>query len=225
MDIPTVTAARMAELEAAADDEYGIPPSWLMEHAGRQVAAFVRDRADPFDRIHIHCGSGNNGGDGLVAARFLHSWGFDVAVIMVDTGLSGIRADRYRTLALLDVPVAAEPSGDPDIIVDALLGTGITGDPRTPYDDHIEGINRAWADTVAVDLPSGVNPDTGEPYDPHVRPDATLTLGLPKTGLRSTEYPGEVWLADIGLPPELYERFGIDTTDLFADASRIPVDG
>lgn len=222
MDVPTVTAAQMREIEAAADDECGIAPDTLMEHAGYQVAAFVRDRADPFDRVHVYCGAGNNGGDGMVAARFLHGWGFDVAVVLVDGDRDGPAMERYRTLALLDVPIADEPSGEPDIVVDALLGTGIDGDPRPPYDALIETVNRTWTDTVSVDLPSGVHPDTGEAHDPHVRPDATLALGLPKQGLPETTYAGDIWLADIGVPPAVYERVGIDTTDLFADASRIP---
>ncbi|MFB6077289.1 MAG: NAD(P)H-hydrate epimerase [Candidatus Nanohaloarchaea archaeon] len=223
MDIPTVTVQQMEQVDEAAASEYGLEAVWLMEHAGFQVAAHVRDHHDPVDRVHVYCGAGNNGGDGMAAARRLHAWGFDVSVVLDDRDLSGLAARQRQLLDRQDVPHHTDPSGDPDVIVDALLGTGITGDPDPPYDRHIVQVNHEWADVVSVDVPSGIDADTGDGFDPHVTADETLTLGLPKQGLPDCDATGELWAVDIGLPPEIYDRFGTDAHGLFAERSRVPV--
>ncbi len=221
MEVPTVTAAEMREIDRAARRAYGISPDWLVEHAGYQVAAHVRDEHVPADRIHVYCGSGNNGADGMAAARRLAAWGFDVLAIPASRNLSGLPAEQFWALERSDASIAHDPSGDPDVIIDALLGTGISGDPSPPVDALIDTVNDAWTDVVAVDVPSGVHPDTGEPFSPHVDADATVTLGLPKQGIVDCEAAGTLVLADIGLPPGIYDRAGLDRPQPFSRSSRI----
>lgn len=223
MDVPTLTVEQMRDVDAAASAEYGISTASLMEHAGYQIAAHVREHHLQADRIHVYCGAGNNGGDGMVAARRLASWGFDVLAILASRNLSGLPAEQLWALERSDASIADAPSGDPDVVVDALLGTGLHGDPQEPYAVLIETVNDAWADTIAVDVPSGVDADTGEPAAPHVDADTTITFGLPKQGLLGCDAAGQLVLADIGLPPGIYARFDIEPPQPFSRSSRVHV--
>ncbi len=211
----------------AACAELGLPTAWLMEAAGWQLARHCRGRTV------VVCGTGNNGGDGLAAARHLLRWGRLQAVSCTDRGrLRGLAAEQAGLLERLDVEIAAEPPlAGAQVILDCLLGTGVGPGrpPSGPVADAIERINRHAATSrvkvVAADLPSGLEADTGAIAGVAVRAGVTVTLGLPKLGLRLGSGPqlaGEVWLADIGVPDPVYRRLGIEVpAHLFSMHDRV----
>lgn len=206
----------------------GVPGDRLMEHAGTAVAAAVRALAMDTGRwgtgpIVILCGPGNNGGDGFVAARRLALAGGQVVVAVVGTearprGASSARnwdriaRDKGITKAHVpgarDLAVFGQGIERAAVIVDALLGTGVRGPLRDPIRSAVELINRARAagvPVVAVDTPTAIDMSSGEPSDPSVRADLTVTFHRPKTGLatrRGVAHAGKVLVAPIGIPPE-----------------------
>ena len=200
-----VTRAQMAEIDRRAIEEYGIPSLALMENAGRAVAAAV-ERLRPLGRrVLIACGRGNNGGDGFVAARALHNHGYHVQVLATGEprGDAAIMARPARRLCAF---VDAMPSITPDVIIDALTGTGLDRPVEGPMREMIRRINGAQLPVVAVDVPSGLDADTGRPLGEAVRAARTVTMGLPKIGFaKAGAYVGLVEVADIGIPRALLE--------------------
>jgi ADP-dependent NAD(P)H-hydrate dehydratase / NAD(P)H-hydrate epimerase len=182
---PLYTAAEMR----AAEERYpGYPDTVpeLMERAGRAVAEVILEDFEDARQITVVCGSGNNGGDGRVAARVLEEGGRDVRIVEAKP------EDEEKEL------------GDPDLIVDALFGTGFEGAPRPGAARLIEQMNAAGADVVAVDVPSGVDASTGEVSGAAVDAWATVTFHAEKVGLDVTPgafHAGEIDVADIGLEP------------------------
>ena len=191
---------------------------WLMEAAGWQIARFVRQRAA------VVCGVGNNAGDGLAAARHLDRWGRLASVSCVDAGrLKGPAGRELEALRKIGVEVGDELDlDDADVIVDAIFGTGLTRAPEGKFARWIEAINRSGKSVIAVDVPSGLDADTGVAYSPAVKASATITLGLPKLGL--DRFGGRVVLADIGVPLDAYAAVGVKVPpDLFAHGELIPL--
>jgi hydroxyethylthiazole kinase-like uncharacterized protein yjeF len=211
----------MADVDRIASAELGIPLELLMENASHQVAAAARRYLGGLvgKKIVALAGSGNNGGDALGALRHLSGWGATVGAV-----LSG-PAERLRPLArrqhdiLVAIGVSRDVAfGDADLIVDGLLGYSVAGPPREAVSDLIRAANVSRVPILAVDLPSGLHPDTGEPLGIAVRAALTVTLALPKRGLlltRSRAIVGELLLADIGIPPLAFDRLGIETRGLF----------
>src|SRR5713226_1942669 len=187
-----------------------------MEAAGWQVARFCEGRTA------VVCGVGNNAGDGLAAARHLHRWGRLANVCCVDADrLRGPAAKELMALRQIGVEVRSELDfSNARIIVDAIFGTGLSRAPEGRFAEWIEAINASRLDVIAVDVPSGLDADTGSAYAPSVKASATLTLGLPKPGLLKGDGPrlsGGVLVADIGMPFQAYAAIGIDVPrDLFA---------
>ncbi|HUQ79145.1 MAG TPA: NAD(P)H-hydrate epimerase [Patescibacteria group bacterium] len=222
-----ITAAAMtgADLKAQA---LGIPGERLMEHAGAAVAAAARALAIDTDRwglgpIVILAGPGNNGGDGLVAARRLAAAGAEVVVALVsgtarpstpDAAKNWDRIVRDERITIVHTPVARDVAmlghgiETAAIIVDALLGTGVRGPLRDPIRAAVDLINTARAQLVpvlAVDTPTAVDLTSGDPSDPAVRADLTITFHRPKTGLitrNGKALAGRVLVAPIGIPAE-----------------------
>jgi NAD(P)H-hydrate epimerase len=191
-----------------------------MEAAGWQLARHCRGQTA------VVCGRGNNGGDGLAAARHLHRWGRLHSVCCINSsGLTHPAADEAAALLRLGVTIGDEIRLEgAQVILDALLGTGLSRPPVGKVADWISAINAAGTRVVAVDIPSGLDTDTGRAYEPAVRATVTVTLGLPKPGLLTGEGPahaGEVWVADIGVPNEAYALLGVDVpSELFAMQDR-----
>jgi len=231
-DIPALTTTQIAEVDRLMIEEYGILLIQMMENAGRNLAEFSRrilngrltDR-----KIVVLCGAGNNGGGGMVAARHLHNRGADVSVMFVgDTArLKEILAHQWRILQTMSLTMEHDPDlAEADVILDALVGYGLTGDPRGPVAEWIERAQAARRPILSLDTPSGLDTTTGIPGHPCIRASATLTLALPKTGLLAPSaqaFVGDLYLADIGVPPELYRRIGIEVGPLFADDTLIRV--
>jgi NAD(P)H-hydrate epimerase len=168
-----------------------------------------------------------------VAARRLSNWGAEVGVVLAHPATGVADAVRHQLAALeaMDMPIhtpAEAPSvlGGADVILDALLGYSLAGPPREPESGLIRAANSSRAPIVALDLPSGLNPDSGIPNEPTIRAARTLTIALPKVGLlyaQAAESVGELWLADISVPPTVYARFGIHPGALFAESDLIRV--
>ncbi len=233
MVLPSITAEQMGRVDRIMVDELGLDVLQLMELAGRAVAGFARSRflgGDPRGRrVVVLAGSGWNGGDGLVAARLLRGWGASVEVRLSHPPdrLRGAARHQHRILEALGIgpvrpPAADEPPALPpaDLLIDALLGFGLSGAPTGVAAALIRAVNVHPAPVLAVDLPSGLDATRGEPFDPCVRADATLTLALPKIGLlapAAREWVGELHVADIGVPETAYARLGMVVGPVFAE--------
>jgi ADP-dependent NAD(P)H-hydrate dehydratase / NAD(P)H-hydrate epimerase len=204
--LPLPDAAAMRALDRWAIDEQGVPSLDLMERAGAGVARAVEALA-PDGLVTVVCGKGNNGGDGLVAARLLREAGREVAVVAVAPP-EELQGDARENLLRLpgEHPVQMDPSGSVGrsaAIVDALLGTGFTGEPHGPVAEAIDAVNAAGAPVVSVDMPSGVDASTGVVGAMAVRAAVTVTFHAAKPGLwvhPGKAHAGEVRTLDIGIP-------------------------
>jgi NAD(P)H-hydrate epimerase len=179
-----------------------------MEAAGWQVARHCRART------FVVCGKGNNGGDGLAAARHLHRWGRLAGVACLEPDrLSGLAAEQAAALRAVGVEIASRVHfAGAQVVLDALLGTGLTRPAEGPVAEWIQAVNESGARVISVDVPSGLDADSGRASGAAVRAALTVTLGLPKAGLLAEDGPahaGEVWVADIGVPFEAYAELGI----------------
>lgn len=206
----TVTAAQMREADRRCIRDLGIPGAVLMNNAG--AAVFREIAGGP---VGVVCGKGNNGGDGYVTARLALIAGWEVRVVLVAhpeqiTGDAAVFLNAYQKLGgTVIIAQSAEESAkavaalsDCAVVVDALLGTGIKGEVQGPIRSAID----AWPPvrTIAVDLPSGMNADTGAPWGACIRADVTVTFQFAKRGFLMPEaqfYLGRLVVADIGIPP------------------------
>jgi NAD(P)H-hydrate epimerase len=235
-NIPAIPGESMAKIDRIMMQDLGVDSLQLMELAGYGVADAVRRhagldlRARP--RILALAGTGGNGGDAMVAARLLSAWGAEASLILAKPrdGFSGIAAHQLAILDRMDIAVA-EPSSitslpDTDLIIDGLLGFSLQGDPRGEIARLIALANDHPAPTLAIDLPSGLEATSGRIGTPCIRATMTVTLALPKTGLMSAppSLTGAIWLADIGVPPRVYDQVGAAVPpDLFAQSGLIRV--
>ncbi len=198
-----ITSERMAAVDRNAA-AVGVPRKQLMESSGNAVARAVRETADAGASVAVVAGRGNNGGDAFVAARFLGE--YDVTVHLLgrpETITTDISRENWEALQQAELPTEAVKDsesldlGDPDVVVDAVLGTGVSGAPREPEATAIEAINDADAPVVAVDVPSGMDADTGETPGAAVDADRVVTFHDVKPALADRE---DVTVADIGIP-------------------------
>jgi hydroxyethylthiazole kinase-like uncharacterized protein yjeF len=214
-----ITSREMRSLEVNAE-YFGISLLQLMENAGRNIALEIASRFPREQKTAIFCGLGGNGGDGFVAARHLLSQGFKVSVILAGKG-KNIRHEaalkNWRALQPLreSIPIqevtdsSAIPHVDAGIVVDALLGTGTKGKLKPPIKQIVEYINALDAFKIAVDVPTGINSDTGEVLGNAVKANVTVTFHKAKPGLRDAKkYVGELIVKDIGLPSEMAKFAG-----------------
>ena len=228
MTIPALTTEQMVEVDRLMIEEYGITLIQMMENAGRVLAEQARRMLGgklAARRVAVLCGKGNNGGGGMVAARHLSNRGAKVSAKLVGdpAGLKEIPAHQWDTLQVMALTQAGDPDlAGADLIIDALIGYGLTGDPRGQVADWIRRANAAGPPILALDAPSGLDTTGGSAGNPCIRAAATLTLALPKTGLLTPEarsLTGWLLLADIGVPPALYRRLGLDVGPIFAGDS------
>lgn len=221
-----VNADQMRELDRRASQEFGVPSIILMENAGMRAFDLIYSILceTGAHRVAIVCGRGNNGGDGFVVARHLHQVSAEVQAFLVGkkeevkgdarvnleiAEKSGIPVAEIRDIGSLRIALAHS-----DLIVDALFGTGIKGEITGLAGEVIDAINACGRPVVAIDLPSGLDADTGQICGRCVVADATVTFGLPKIGLAiypGAQYAGEVNVVDIGIPPIAFETSGINT--------------
>ncbi|MEA2633562.1 MAG: ADP-dependent NAD(P)H-hydrate dehydratase / NAD(P)H-hydrate epimerase [Chloroflexota bacterium] len=201
-----MSSAALRRADEQVRSQFGIEPIQLMEVAGWQVARFVDGFVDGVrgKRVTVVAGSGNNGGDALVAARFLQQRGAIVRASIVPTrdhnslaARHGLTLDRLG-ISRLSAPKGVDPSAD--LLVDGLFGIGIRLPLRDPAPGIIAAMNASQVPIVAIDVPSGLDADNGAGQDGAVRAAATITLVAPKTALRGNPNAGRVFVADIGIP-------------------------
>lgn len=224
--VPSLTTAQMVEVDRLMIEEYGIQLIQMMENAGRNLAELARRMLGGVSqrRIVALCGAGHNGGGGMAAARHLHNWGADVHVIVAaeHAKLKPAVAQQWQILRAMRVAGTmppSEPAAAPELVIDAIIGYGLTGAPRGHAADWIRQVNTWSCPVLALDAPSGLDTTTGHAAAPCARATATLTLALPKAGLLMPEakpYVGDLYVADISVPPGLYRRLGMEIGALFA---------
>ena len=208
-----ITADRMAAVDANAA-ALGVPRKQLMESSGNAVARAVRAEVDPNSRVVLVCGRGNNGGDAVVAARFLREYAVEVVLLGRPTAIStdiaaenwaALQQADYQPTTLTDTSQLAELDLETaDCIVDAMLGTGVTGALREPEASTARAINATDTPVISVDVPSGVDCDTGDAEGIAVDADHVVTFHDTKPGLAALDIP--ITVADIGIPAAA-ERF------------------
>lgn len=216
----TLTREQVRRVDELAIHRYGIAGLVLMENAGRNAAAIIDRAYGPAGRAVIICGIGNNGGDGCVIARHLHNADWSVRVVLAgdaarvapdaSANFRIIEAMGVKTIVAADMAdqlVVASSITTDEIVVDALLGTGFSGEVRSPLAELIHAINAANKRAiVAVDLPSGLDCDTGIPSRATIRADLTITFVARKLGFdapAAASHVGRIEVADIGAPREL----------------------
>lgn len=218
--VPSLTCAQAREFDRRATAEFDVPSILLMENAGRGVVEVIQAAGLQGPAV-ICCGRGNNAGDGFVIARHLELRGVDVHVLLFAQpgDLKGDAAVNLRIIERAQIPLtvaAGSNSGDEvrwqavlqraGLIVDALLGTGVQGAPRPPLDRAVNAMNATGKPIVAVDLPTGLNADTGETPGAVIRAAITCTFVAAKPGLlleTARAYVGKLHVVDIGAPKAL----------------------
>jgi NAD(P)H-hydrate epimerase len=232
IDVPYLTTEQMVEVDRAMIEDFNIPLIQMMENAGRNLAHLARTRfldgSPRGKRVVVLAGTGGNGGGALVCARRLWCWGarVDVFVTAPAADFTPIPAHQLDILHRMKIPV--RPSADvssapaPDLVVDGIIGYGLKGAPRGAAAALIRWAVNRHVSTLSLDVPSGVSTTTGEVFDPAVSATATMTLALPKEGLRAAgvdKNVGELYLADISVPPELYAKpsLGLSVGPIFAE--------
>ncbi len=220
VEIGAVTAEQMAEVDRRMVDDLGIELVQMMENAGRNLAQLAISRFEPRSAA-VYVGSGGNGGGGLVAARHLANRGVDVTVVLSrEAGeLAPVPAHQLDVVSRMGLAVGDEPV-DADLGIDALVGYGLDGDPRGRTSELIAEIAARHVEVLSLDVPSGLDATTGRAGDPTVAAVATVTLALPKVGLLDAEVAGELYVADISVPPSLFEDMGVGPAP---DFSRHPL--
>lgn len=217
---PVLSVEQLRDLDRRAVSEWGIPIRTLMENAGRAVAdeslKFLSESgmAQPW-KILILCGSGNNGGDGLVAARLLHQKGISVQTLLLKPAerFKNEPLDNFEELRRLQIPWAQIPDGawkpesGTSLLIDALLGTGFKGPADAKTAGVIEAANASGIPVIAVDVPSGLDADRGTAEGLCIRAKRTVSLAAMKKGFlnaASRQWTGEVTVKDIGFPKEIF---------------------
>jgi NAD(P)H-hydrate epimerase len=228
--VPYLTTDQMIEVDRAMMEDYRIDLVRMMENAGRNLAHLARERflgGDPRGRrVAVLAGTGGNGGGALVAARRLRNYGAVVSVFVTKpidefTPVPGQQLDLLRRVGVTIGSVRdVESIGTLDLVLDGVIGYSLRGAPRGEAGMLIRWTNEQAAPVLSLDAPSGVDTTAGTVFDPAIRATATMTLALPKEGLRASgveTHVGELYLADISVPPELYERFlGLEVGPIFA---------
>jgi NAD(P)H-hydrate epimerase len=231
--IPYVTTEQMIEVDRAMVEDVRIELIQMMENAGRNLAHLARMRffeGDPMGKhVVVLAGTGGNGGGALVCARRLYTWGARVQVVVTRPAedFTPVPAHQLGILQRMQVPVAqaeaVNQTESPALIVDGLIGYRLRGAPHGAVADLIRWANAAAAPILALDVPSGVDTTSGTVFDPAIKATATMTLALPKAGLRAPGVEalvGELYLADISVPPSLYAEspLALRVGSLFAES-------
>jgi NAD(P)H-hydrate epimerase len=236
VNIPAITANQMREVDRLMIENFGIELIQMMENAGRSLAALSRQlffNGDPSGKtVLVLVGRGGNGGGGLVAGRHLHNWGAHVHVYTTrsPSEFIDVPGHQFEILSKLGVPITFDVNlddfPDSDLILDAVIGYSLRGSPRDQAANLIRVANKSQIPILSLDVPSGMDATSGDVYDPHIRASATLTLALPKCGLikdHAKDIIGALYLADISVPPELYENIGLSVGPIFKESGIVQI--
>ncbi len=235
--VTSVSIDQMREVDRLMMEDAGISLLQMMENAGRCLATHARRMlgGDAGGRqVVVLAGRGGNGGGGLAAARRLFVWGAAVTVVLAQSreDMRGVPRQQLTILEWIGIPVRLVADGisdlfaGADLVIDALIGYSLRGAPAEPVAALIRAANAAGRPMLALDLPSGLDGDSGEASDPTIHATETLTLALPKRGLLApTAWPwvGRLHLADISVPEKVYRRLGLTVGPIFAESDIISI--
>lgn len=239
--IPSISTEQMRKVDDLMINKYGIELTQMMENAGANLAELAINLMDKFfdipnsKNVVVACGLGNNGGGGMVAARHLSNSGYDVTVVLAGNQLKSIPLKQWNILKKLPVRMIIANGNDTlgvfneaDLIIDAIIGYGMHGELKgIPAHVIHEILNSQNQNVLSLDAPSGLNTTTGDFNEKLcIRAYATMTLALPKIGLvqdNAKECVGELYVADISVPPVLYQSIGINYQSIFNESSLIKI--
>jgi len=215
--VPFVSRSEMIAVDRLMIERFGIQLLQMMENAGRNLcdlAQYLLQGNLTNKSIAVVCGGGNNGGGGLAAARHMANRGANihVALAVPRSILKPVPAEQLGSLEQMHLDICEKFSkGEYDLIIDALIGYGLKGVPRDLFAEWIVRMNQSQAATLSLDIPSGLDADTGIAKGVCVEAKATMTLALPKKGMHyesARSKVGQLYLADIGVPSVLLESLG-----------------
>lgn len=233
--LPALTTDQMREVDRVMTEDFGIALIQMMENAGRHLAALGREMLGgnvEGKSVVVLAGRGNNGGGGLVAARRMANWGARVSLALAapPEEFADVPAQQLAIAIRMGLPVLTRSEHvrwqDVALVLDALVGYGLRGAPNGMTAALILAANASGKPILALDAPSGLDTTTGAIFDPCVRAHATLALALPKVGLlkeHAREFVGELYVADIGVPPPVYATIGLGVPNLFAEAEIVRI--
>jgi NAD(P)H-hydrate epimerase len=227
-EVPSLSTDQMREVDRIAVEAFGLGLLQMMENAGRNLAEVVLHQFPHIEgTIVVLAGPGGNGGGGLCAARHLHNHGLEVELILAKPLIGQAAQNQLNILENAGISVLEEDdrSGALQrayVVLDALIGYSLRGAPRGNTAKLIQLANQLAQRIVSLDIPSGVDATTGETPGIAIYPQITVTLALPKSGLAQVE--GEVILADIGIPLQVYKTMGLDLEPFFGDKYWIPLE-
>jgi NAD(P)H-hydrate epimerase len=233
--VPSVDEAQMREVDRIAMEDFNLGILQMMENAGRNLARqafrFINENQSPDQRkkVLVIAGSGGNGGGGICAARHLHNHGVEVFLILSSTP-DQITGAAQTQLSILNsaglTPKtkedALETIAKVDLVLDAIIGYTLKGAPRGNAKALIEAINQSDTPVISLDLPSGLDTSSGETPGVCVNASQTMSLALPKPGLANS-ICGDLYLADIGIPPEVYRPLGLMVEPFFTSHYILPM--
>jgi NAD(P)H-hydrate epimerase len=227
-EIPHVNEAQMREVDRVAVEVFHLGILQMMENAGRNLArsvyrALSNSQANPQSKkVVVFAGVGGNGGGGLCAGRHLHNHGVDVSIVITkppETYTGAAQSQLSILTAAGMTPVLFEGAkkvlDESDLVLDAMIGYSLKGPPRGDAKTFIEWINQSGKPVISLDLPSGLDATTGKTPGACIHATQTLSLALPKPGL-ANPLSGDLFLADIGIPPEVYHSLGITFDPFFS---------
>lgn len=238
-EVPSLTTEQMIEVDRAMMQDLRIELIQMMENAGRNLAHLARvrffDGSPRGKKVVVLAGTGGNGGGVLVCARRLHTWGAHIQVFLTHpaSDYTPVPAHQLEIVQRMQVTVvdadALSQVEKPELIVDGLIGYRLKGAPHGAAADLIRWANEQGVPVLALDVPSGVDGTSGTVFDPAIRATATMTLALPKAGLRipaAQALVGELYLADISVPPSLYgeSALSLHVGALFAESEILRLD-
>ena len=226
--VPLVSRTQMIEVDRLMIEEFGISLLQMMENAGRNLADLAQSLLGGYlshKSVVVFCGGGSNCGGGLAAARHLINRGADVWVALAvgKLKMKAVPATQLSALDRMGAHISSDfPKGDFNLIIDALIGYGLRGSPRGNVADWITRINQLESRVLSLDIPSGMDADKGKAAGACVCASQTMTLALPKIGMRSDSAKnllGDLYLADISVPEKLLHSLGIETKALFDEGA------
>ena len=218
-DVGWLTEIDMIEVDRVMIEDLGITLIQMMENAGRSLAQLVLDLYRP-GSVTVLAGAGGNGGGGLVAARHLANRGVDVSVTLSKSvdDFSGVPAVQADILQRMGIEFVEDPRSS-DVIVDALIGYSLHGSPRGKVAGLVTFANEAGGSVVSLDTPSGLDVTDGSTPGAVASADVTMTLALPKTGLRESSHVGDLYVADISVPRSVYDTIGVGPPPSFSSGT------
>lgn len=223
IEVPAVTKDQMIEVDRIAVEETGPNLFQMMENAGRNLAELtIKSLGKSWNKsgIIILAGTGGNGGGGICAARHLANHGANVKVCVTEKEkLKDVPAYQLQILKSTNakiITIEKLQNENPDLIIDAIIGYSLSGKPKGTSAEMIDWATNKLGIKISLDVPSGINANTGEKMGPFINPDLTMTLALPKTGLLP-EVTGDLYLADIGIPIKVYEKLKLKYKPPFSE--------